>query len=267
MTLRNILLNNSSLIFEKNIFHQKELLVKAAFEKKYIDLRKRENRVYSDEVVRTLPEFNEPGDLKKEWDIRKITLIKLLNAFNKKKNKLSILELGCGNGWLSHHLASSLNAEVLGLDINETELLQGASLFKDYQNLSFMSADIFTVDIKKETFDVILLASSIQYFPSLTQLIRSLLELLKPSGEIHIVDSPLYNSSIELQEAKKRSRTYFSVQGVPEMGNNYFHHTLSELKNFNHRILFKPYSLISIFKRKFFRTPQSIFPWILIKHP
>jgi len=265
MTLRDILFNSSRFNFEKNIFYQKEFR-KDIFEKRYIELRKREQRVYSDEVVRNLPEFVEPGTLTKEWAIRKITLKKLITYLKKKKYKLLILELGCGNGWLSHQLASSLNVEVLGLDVNETELLQGAALFKDSQNLSFISADIFTADLKKETFDIILLASSIQYFPSLTQLIHRLLELLSPSGEIHIVDSPIYSSSAELLEAKKRSHNYFNKQSVPEMADNYFHHSMTELKKFNHEILFKPNSLISIVKRKILRISQNPFPWIIIKH-
>jgi ubiquinone/menaquinone biosynthesis C-methylase UbiE len=266
MTLRNILLTSSSFTFEKNIFFQKRLH-HHTFEENYIDLRKRECRVYSDDVVRNLPNFDECGLLKEEWLIRKVTLEKLIRHFKKKEKNSLILELGCGNGWLAHQLASSLNAEILGLDINETELLQGATLFKDLQNLSFMRGDVFTADIKKETFDVILLASSIQYFPDLVQLIQRLLELLKPSGEIHIVDSPIYASAAESHEAKSRSHKYFRARGVPEMANNYFHHTLPELKNFKQQILFNPNSLISIFKRKTLRTPRSIFPWILIKHP
>ena len=265
MTLRNILLNNPSFTFEKNIFYQKEW-GNDLFEKEYIDLRRRESRVYSDDVVRNLPDLEEPGSLNVEWLIRKVTVKNLVRYFKKKKDKLMILELGCGNGWLAHQLASSLNAEILGLDINETELLQGAALFKNLQNLSFMRADVFTAAIKKETFDVILLASSLQYFPNLMELIQRLLELLKPSGEIHIVDSPIYASTVESREAKNRSHKYFRAKGVPAMANNYFHHTLPELKSFKHRILFNPNSLISIFKRKTLRIPQSIFPWILIKH-
>src|SRR5258705_10156806 len=203
MNLRNLLLSNNSFSFKRNIFYQKELTHHDPFEKNYIELRKRENRVYADEVVRNLPDLDMPQSLKNEWLIRKITMRKLITYFKKKDKKNLILELGCGNGWLSHQLAVSLNAEILGLDINETELLQGASLFGDCQNLTFIRGDIFTVDIKKETFEIILLASSIQYFPSLALLIPRLLEMLKSSGEIHIVDSPLYNSSIESVEARK----------------------------------------------------------------
>jgi ubiquinone/menaquinone biosynthesis C-methylase UbiE len=266
MALRDTLLMASSFVFEKNIFFQKDLR-KDAFEKNYIDLRKREHRVYSDDVLLKLPDFDGSDPLKKEWTIRKITLNKLINYFNKKHHKQLILELGCGNGWLAHQLASSVNSEVVALDKNETELLQGARLFSGSQNLSFVYADVFTADIKKGTFDIILLASSVQYFSHLKQLVEKLLPLLNPYGEIHIVDSPIYKSLTHSLEAQKRSHNYFNAQGVPEMANNYFHHELTELKNFKHAILFNPNSLISIFKRKLLRIPQSSFPWIMIKQP
>jgi len=193
-------------------------------------------------------------------------LNKLISYFEKKSGKLSILELGCGNGWLSHRLSTSLNAEILGIDVNEKELLQGAAIFKSHKKVSFMYADIYSVDLKNETFDVILLASSIQYFADLRKLVERLLELLRPDGEIHLVDSPIYNSSNDSQQAQKRSRDYFDSKGVPEMVNDYFHHSFAELKSFNHQILFNPNSLISLFKRKILKIPQSTFSWIMINH-
>src|SRR6478736_1351145 len=88
MTLRDKLLNHSSFCFENNIFYQKELPVKNLFEKKYIELRKLEHRVYSDEVVRSLPDFNERGPLEEEWAIRKITLKKLIKHFEKETERI-----------------------------------------------------------------------------------------------------------------------------------------------------------------------------------
>jgi SAM-dependent methyltransferase len=265
MSLHDIPLGDAPFTLERNIIYQKELMHRGPFEKNYIELRKKEKRVYSDDVVRNLPDYDEHSQ-KKEWMIRKITMTNLISYFSKKDNKNLILELGCGNGWLSHQLAISLKADIVGLDINETELLQGARLFGGCRNLTFIHGDIFTFDIKKKIFDVILLAGSIQYFPDLDQLIYRLLDLLTPSGEIHIVDSPIYSSSIESQEAKKRSYSYFKAHDAPAMTDHYFHHHLLELKGFNYRILFKPNYFVSMVKKMVLGTPQLIFPWIQIKH-
>lgn len=265
MNLHDILLSNASFAFKENIFYQKELSLTEPFERNYLELRQRENRVYSDEIVRNLPGFDGPYSQKKEWMLRKITLTKLIAHFKSRRDKIRLLELGCGNGWLSHRLAISLNADIFGLDINEMELRQGARLFSDCRNLTFIHGDIFTVDIRKESFDIILLPSSIQYFPDLRQLLNRLLELLKPDGEIHIVDSPIYKSSIESQEAKRRSFSYFNGHGVPSMKEHYFHHSLLDLREFNYRILFRPNQFVSMFNRIIPGTPQPVFPWILIK--
>jgi 2-polyprenyl-3-methyl-5-hydroxy-6-metoxy-1,4-benzoquinol methylase len=115
---------------------------RGTFEKNYIELRKKEKRVYSDDVVRNLPDYDEHSQ-KKEWMIRKITMTKLISYFSEKDNKNLILELGCGNGWLSHQLAISLKADIVGLDINEVELLQGARLFGGCRNLSFHHEILF----------------------------------------------------------------------------------------------------------------------------
>ncbi len=54
----------------------------------------------------------------------------------------AILELGCGNGWLSHLLSQSLQRDVCGIDVNRTELTQAARMFGHDQRLSFIAADI-----------------------------------------------------------------------------------------------------------------------------
>ena len=94
MALRNLLLTDPSFIFERNIFYQKGLGHGDPFEKNYIELRKSENRVYADEVVRNLPDFDGSYALKKEWMIRKITMIKLIEYLKKKGAKNLILEFG-----------------------------------------------------------------------------------------------------------------------------------------------------------------------------
>ncbi len=264
MDLRNSFLNNPSFSFERNIFYQKGMERQIRFEKDYIKLREKEGRLYSDEIVQNLPDIPKSVSLAKEWKVRKISMNKLISYLNQKKISGSILELGCGNGWLAHNLTISVNAEICALDVNETELVQGARLFMADKNLTFVYADIFKAEINKATFDTIILASSVHYFPDMNQLIYRLLELLKPAGEIHIIDTPFYSCKNESNRAKERSRSYFESQGMPAMANGYYHHTLLDLKNFNLKILFDPNRPASMFKRKILRIPQITFHWILI---
>jgi ubiquinone/menaquinone biosynthesis C-methylase UbiE len=266
MTLQRELLANPFFTFENNIFYQKELSRTTSFETEYIGVRKKENRVYTDEILQNLPSLPDNHLLKEEWLARNASLKKIA-AYLKRKNQIKILELGCGNGWLSANLAKHLNAEVCGLDINETELLQGAGVFRDLKNLSLIYSDIFTVDFRTLQFDVILIASSIQYFPDLHSLLNKLLQILAPAGEILILDTPFYNSQYEVDAARKRSHEYFQSLASPDMKTKYFHHTLQGLKHFNHNILYNPSALFTRIKRKLLNKKLPMFPIIQIKHP
>jgi ubiquinone/menaquinone biosynthesis C-methylase UbiE len=263
MALREHLLQNPSLIVQNNIFYQKEINRPGAFEKNYIRLREKESRVYTDEIVKELPQIPDWHPLRKEWSIRRISLEKLIWHLKRRGYCNSVLELGCGNGWLAHHLAASLKAEVCAMDVNAAELSQGSRIFASDQNLTFIYADIFTLNLGTLVFDTIILASSIQYFPDLKNLVNRLLGLLTPDGEIHIVDSPFY-AAAAVEAAKKRSYEYFHSLGFSEMTTQYFHHMLQEINKFNYQVLFNPNAFISLVKRKILRMPQPVFPWIVI---
>jgi cyclopropane fatty-acyl-phospholipid synthase-like methyltransferase len=265
MSLRQLLLKNPSLIVDKNIFYQKNVVRNSVFAVKYIALRNKEERVYSDKIVQELPEIPDNHPLSKEWQVRKISMEKLLQHLKARENCKTILELGCGNGWLSNKLAANLQAEICGMDINDVELSQASDVFSKRTNLSFLFADVFSVEIEAPIFDTIIAASCVQYFPDLRKLINRLLELLVPSGEIHIVDSPVYRTTNEINAAQKRSRDHFISMGFPEMADWYFHHSMDEIGIFNYKILENPNTIASVIKRRIFKASHPAFPWILIK--
>ena len=266
MTLRDQLLQNSSLAYENNIFYQKGFQRNNSFQEIYIKLRIKENRVHPDDVVKALPEFSADHPNKKEWEMRKSTLKKLVDHLRANNSAERILELGCGNGWLSNNLATRLKAEICAVDVNEIELLQGARVFGAQQNLCFVYTDIFSESLKAQKFNAVVLGSCVQYFHDLKHLHHRLFELLDSSAKIYIVDSPFYLSRTESNAAKKRSLNYFKSLGFPEMAEKYFHHTLDELKDFDYKILYNPTSLTSLFKRKILKTPLSVFPIICISN-
>ena len=245
------------------ILYAKDVARPGKFEKSYIGLREKEGRVYSDAVVQSLPDVPAAHPKKNEWDLRKISLLKLIAHLKKHGHTKSLLEVGCGNGWLSHSLAINLPAHVCALDINEIELRQGARVFQ-CPDLIFVYADIFTVDFRDHQFDTIILASSIQYFSDLPRLLRRLLEMVAPGGKIYLLDSPWYTANT-VTAARERSKTYFESLGFPEMAESYFHHTLSELTSFNYEIIFNPNSLASLMKKKVLGRQLPYFPWIELK--
>ena len=199
-------------------------------EQLYLDVRRREGRVLTDDQLRELPNVTNPPELAREWRWRKRAFRRLDKYLNNRfPNKLiRILDLGCGNGWMSNLLAqNALLRSITALDLNEAELQQAARVFRRY-NLQFVYGNILKNGLPEQSFEVIVLAASVQYFPQLKELIPALKKLLTANGEIHIIDSRFYAGPEEAAAAKKRTEAYYGKMGVPEMADFYHHHLWQE---------------------------------------
>lgn len=235
---------------------------KNPFEELYLKLRRKEKRLYSDEEVKLLPFASSLNPHKKEWDYRAKSFIRFKDYLKQFNEQLNILDLGCGNGWFSGELSKTFNHNFYCLDINFYELRQAARLFSG-ENIKYIYGDLFKMEIAKNSFDLIVLNSSVQYFESLNSLVKELIYTLKLEGEIHIIDSPFYEEE-DLQSAKERTTSYYNSLGFPEMSAFYFHHTYKSLNDFNYQILYDPRSLKNRLLSLAFKS-DSPFPWIKIK--
>jgi len=234
------------------------MILSGNFEERYISLRKKENRLYTDEQVKWLPEIEGSHPHCKEWELRKISSNKLIQHLSHKKTELNILEVGCGNGWLCHHLSRIPGSNVAGIDINKTELDQAKRVFGHLENVEFLYGGIDDEKIRNERFDAIIFAASIQYFPSLGDIIPAALQLLLQGGEIHILDTHFYKFS-ELETARRRSMDYYHSLQFAEMSEYYFHHCIDELEPYIHKIVYNP----DLFLNRFTKN-KNPFPWICI---
>jgi SAM-dependent methyltransferase len=224
------------------------------FENEYTGIRKKEERLYDDEVARALPAVPDTHPLRQEWKIRGNTSTNFA-AYLKVHGCKSVIEIGCGNGWLATLIQKYLNIPVCGVDVGRGELEQAARISKGKS--VFVCGDIFSENFDGLKADAIVLASCIQYFPDLKQLIRRLL----PMGTIYIIDSPVYKKG-ESAAARERSVAYFNKMGAPGMEKFYYHHERTALEEFNPKYLSDPSKGIWWFLGLFFKG--SPFPWIRI---
>jgi len=228
------------------------------FEHLYVSVRDAEGRMLTDEQVKALPDVEKAHPLCKEWKIRKRSANRLLAWLQQKKKPLNILEIGCGNGWLSALLAEIPASTVTGLDINRVEIAQACQVFKK-PRLEFIWDDFKPGLFLEEKFDVIVFAASMQYFKPLAGILRDALACLAPEGEIHITDTHFYQVD-ELAAAAGRTKNYYAGLGYPEMSDHYYQHRIDDIRAFNNRILVNPRTAINrVFKRK-------PFYWIVITH-
>src|ERR1700760_1446554 len=133
---------------------------KPDFEDLYIAARKQEKRLYTDEQLTRLPDIDPVHPYYPEWKIRKHSSERLVKYLERKRRNLRILEIGCGNGWLSAKLAGISDANVIGLDINQVEINQATRVFKK-SNLQFIYDTFNDNTFEDETFDVIVFAASL----------------------------------------------------------------------------------------------------------
>lgn len=226
----------------------------------YLEARKREGRLYDDETLRRLPHVSHNDPHFHEWKLRASSARRLIRYLRRDPPR-HLLDVGCGNGWLSNMLAEHLGKaiSITAIDRNIMELEQARRVF-GRPGLEFLHAEIFSESLSREYFDVILFAASIQYFSSLNDLIPRCMELLRKGGEIHCIDTNFYAQGSEAGAAE-RSRAYYARLGVADMSRFYFHHTRSEMLRFGARNLNGgPY--IRLMQALHWCIP---FPWYVIR--
>jgi ubiquinone/menaquinone biosynthesis C-methylase UbiE len=202
-----------------------------AFVPEYLSLREREGWLYPDDIVRTLPHTGTGIAHASEWKMRARSAARFRN-YLAAKGAARLLEVGCGNGWLSHYLSSLPRVHVTGIDINGPELEQAQRVFKK-ENLCFLETELRA--LYAEPFDVILFAASFQYFANIPAILQEAFKRLRPGGSVHIIDTRFYKNK-NRTAASQRSAFYFEQQQAPAMRRYYFHHCLSDLEPYKYKV-------------------------------
>ncbi|RYY65845.1 MAG: class I SAM-dependent methyltransferase, partial [Chitinophagaceae bacterium] len=191
---------------------KQHLMPECGFVAEYLKLRGSEGRVYPDEWVRCLPHMPRGGAHASEWRLRARSARRLRHYLGQ-RTPLRLLEVGCGNGWLSHYLSLLPGTEVLGIDINGPELEQARRLFVR-PNLSYRQTTL--EDLSAGSFDCILFAASFQYFSDVPVLLEACFRRLVRGGSVHIIDTHFYPTQ-ERAAARDRSAAYFARQNAATM--------------------------------------------------
>jgi SAM-dependent methyltransferase len=108
---------------------------------------------------------------------------------------LDLLDLGAGNGWLSHRLAQRGHC-VVALDVLD-DPLDGPRALRQYdahtRALLPVNAEFDHLPLPEQRIDMAIFNASLHYSTDYRRTLEESLRVLKPRGTLVILDSPMYS--------------------------------------------------------------------------
>ncbi len=194
------------------------------FIRQYRFVRERDGyRVPSPEYYRSLP--NVPGDDPRhaEWRIRGESLRHLEKQVLPPAGSVRVLDVGAGNGWLSHRLAS-LGHRAVALDrLDDDE--DGLGACRHYTTpFPRVQADFDALPFAPCQFDLVVFNGSLHYSPDVRATLAAAQRMLAPGGTLVVMDSPMFRDEtaghLMVADKLRRFRTEYGLTDVvhPNVG-------------------------------------------------
>jgi ubiquinone/menaquinone biosynthesis C-methylase UbiE len=102
---------------------------------------------------------------------------------------MKVLDVGCGTGSISKDIATIVGekGKVTGIDNTEIFILSGKESYQNIPNLELIHVDLFDFN-PEEKFDLIVSARVLQWLSNPKEALLKMKSLLKPNGQISILD-------------------------------------------------------------------------------
>ena len=112
---------------------------------------------------------------------------------------ITIVDVGCGNGDMLRTISdfgiqNGYNFKLIGIDANAFTINHAEKLSEEYQNISYLCEDIFTMDDSKMACDVVVCTLTLHHFKD--EEIIQILKVFKKSAKLGIVINDLQRSAV-----------------------------------------------------------------------
>jgi SAM-dependent methyltransferase len=134
------------------------------------------------------------GPLARQWGVRARTFDAFLRTVVRPAGRpLDILDLGAGNGWLSHRLAAE-GHRCTAIDIRDDSVdgLGAAGAFLDQADFHCVVAAFEEVPLPDQSADLAVFNAALHYATDLGATLAEATRLVRRAGTIAILDSPFY---------------------------------------------------------------------------
>jgi SAM-dependent methyltransferase len=146
-----------------------------------------------------LPDRDLSGRNSEQWRIRARSFhtferVILTDAERQAGRELDVLDLGAGNGWMSHRLALRRH-RVVALDIFCDDL-DGLGALRHYPfRFPAAAAEFDSLPFRDAAFDLAIFNASFHYSSDYGRTLTEVRRCLRPTGQVVIMDSPVYRCS------------------------------------------------------------------------
>ena len=171
----------------------------ARFRSAYAAQRAAEGRRLDRAQLHTVP-YLTSGPLVRQWQVRARTYDTfvrrvLLPDIARLTRPLRLLDLGAGNGWLSHRAALA-GCDATSVDIRDDDVdgLGAAKGFLDAVSPHFwrVAGSFEALPIASAAYDMVVFNASLHYATDLALVLQQARRVLRPGGRLVILDSPFY---------------------------------------------------------------------------
>jgi len=174
-------------------------------------------RVGNPDYYRVLPAVAQSHPHAAEWRIRQQSYVELQNRVLAGGGSRSILDLGAGNGWLSHRLAT-LGHRVTAVDWWDDEC-DGLGVCRYYAApIACVQADFDALPFAPRQFDVVVFNGSLHYAPDVCATLNRARRMLAHGGVIAVMDSPMFRDDADGHRMVSEKLTKFKTEyGLTEV--------------------------------------------------
>ncbi len=169
----------------------------AAFLDGYNTVRQGEGRGSDDsDWHRTLPHTQRDDPMAHQWQMRARSFHHLRRRFELDRGGRTVLDIGAGNGWLSHRLRK-MGHHPLSIDVavDERDGLRAAVRHLD-ADWPVVQAHFDHLPLMPGQADLCIFNASLHYSTDLAVTLRSARRQLRPGGRVVVIDSPVYRHDV-----------------------------------------------------------------------
>lgn len=149
------------------------------------------------------------------WEIRRKSFARLKQILSRKlPSGGTVLDLGSGNGWLSHQLAA-LGYRPMGMDIN-TDPDDGLAAVRHYTlTWPAVLTSFDQLPLRDDGVDMAIFNGSLHYSRQIAATLAETFRVLRPGGSIVIMDTPIYtNPSSGATMMEERQAYHNATHGI-----------------------------------------------------